>query len=194
MSYLLTPLGVSVLALLRERPMHGYEMFQTLTTRRDARILKVRPGSLYHVVARLAEENLIRSTATGRDGNRPERTIFEITQSGIDALTSGVRDLVATPVNEFPRFVAGLAELDNLDRDSAVAAVRSRVAALEAELADMVTGRESAATPAMHLTVLDYLTATTQTKLDWLRDFADTLESGGVGWRDAASRAGEVVL
>ncbi|MCV7321198.1 PadR family transcriptional regulator [Mycolicibacterium confluentis] len=174
--------------------MHGYEMFQTLTTRRDARIVKVRPGSLYHVVARLAEENLIRSTVTGRDGNRPERTIFEITQSGIDALTSGVRDLVATPVNEFPRFVAGLAELDNLDRDSAVAAVRSRVAALEAELADMVTGRESGATPAMYLTVLDYLTATTRTKLDWLRDFADTLESGGVGWRDAASRADEVVL
>ncbi|OBF27435.1 PadR family transcriptional regulator [Mycobacterium sp. ACS4331] len=194
MSYLLTPLGVSVLALLRQRPMHGYEMFQTLTNRRDARIVKVRPGSLYHVVARLAEEDLIRSTATGRDGNRPERTIFEITQAGVDALTSGVRDLVATPVNEFPRFVAGLAELDNLDRASAVAAVRSRVAALEADLADLATGSASGDTPAMHLSALDYLTATTRTKLDWLREFADSLESGRVGWRDEAVRPSEVVL
>jgi hypothetical protein len=30
MAYQLTSLGISVLALLRERPMHGYEMFQTL--------------------------------------------------------------------------------------------------------------------------------------------------------------------
>jgi DNA-binding PadR family transcriptional regulator len=79
-SHLLTPLGVSVLALLRERPMHGYEMFQTLTTRRDHRIVKVRPGSLYHVVARLAEHGLIRPSGTGRAGNRPERTTFEITR------------------------------------------------------------------------------------------------------------------
>jgi DNA-binding PadR family transcriptional regulator len=103
--YQLTPLGVSVLALLRERPMHGYEMFQTLVARREDRIVKVRPGSLYHVVYRLAQEKLIRQTSTGRAGNRPERTIFEITD-------------------------------------------------------------------------LDYLVATTRAKIDWLREFAESMESG----------------
>ena len=44
MAYQLTSLGVSVLALLRERPMHGYEMFQTLVQRHADRIVKVRPG------------------------------------------------------------------------------------------------------------------------------------------------------
>jgi PadR family transcriptional regulator len=79
MTYQLSSLGISVLALLRARPMHGYEMFRTLVERHADRIVKVRPGSLYHVVDRLTEEKLIRRAGTARDGKRPERAIFEIT-------------------------------------------------------------------------------------------------------------------
>ena len=50
----LTPLAISVLALLNERPMHAYEMYQLLLSRHNNRIVKVRPGSLYHTVERLA--------------------------------------------------------------------------------------------------------------------------------------------
>jgi len=46
----LTPLAISVLALLEERSMHAYEMYQLLITRHNDRLLKVRPGSLYHTV------------------------------------------------------------------------------------------------------------------------------------------------
>jgi DNA-binding PadR family transcriptional regulator len=187
-SYHLTPLGVSVLALLRERAMHGYEMFQILLARREDRIVKVRPGSLYHVVYRLAQERLIRPTTTGRDGNRPERTIFEITDTGLTALTDSVRELVATPVNEFPRFVAALAEIHHLDRETALAAVRSRIGALEADVAEMAAQAASTA-PAIQLTALDYLLATTRAKLDWLRQFADSLESDTVEWRHAHGAA-----
>jgi DNA-binding PadR family transcriptional regulator len=183
--YQLTPLGISVLALLRERPMHGYEMYQTLVARREDRIVKVRPGSLYHVVYRLAREELIRQTSTGRAGNRPERTTFEITDLGIAALTERVRELVATPTNEFPRFVAALAEIHNLDRDTAAEAVRGRITALETELAEMTAHRGSSGAAAIYLTALDYLLATTQAKVDWLREFAESLESGSLRWQHA---------
>src|SRR5581483_3541132 len=131
MAYQVTSLGISVLALLRERPMHGYEMFQTLTARHGDRMLKVRPGSLYHVVNRLAEEKLIRQTGTARNGNRPERTTYELTDAGADALTSRLRELVAGPVNEFEKFVVALAEIHHLDTDTAVQALQRRIAALE---------------------------------------------------------------
>src|ERR1700678_4818749 len=75
MAYQLNSLGISVLALLRARPMHGYEMFQTLVERHADRIVKVRPGSLYHVVDRLEEEKVIRRAATSREGKPPERCI-----------------------------------------------------------------------------------------------------------------------
>lgn len=107
MAYQVTSLGISVLALLRKRRMHGYEMFQTLTARHADRMLKVRPGSLYHAVNRLADEKLIRQTATARNGNRPERTTYELTDAGIDAMTLRLRELVAGPVNECEKFVVG---------------------------------------------------------------------------------------
>jgi DNA-binding PadR family transcriptional regulator len=71
MVYQLTSLGITVLALLRERPMHGYEMFQTLIQRHADRIVKVRPGSLYHVVDRLTEVKLIRRAARLGTGSGP---------------------------------------------------------------------------------------------------------------------------
>lgn len=87
-AYHVTSLGVSVLALLRERPMHGYEMFQTLTAKHADTLLKVRAGSLYHVINRLADEKLIHPTGTARKGNRPERTTYELADAGLDALTA----------------------------------------------------------------------------------------------------------
>jgi DNA-binding PadR family transcriptional regulator len=133
MAYQLTSLGISVLALLRAHPMHGYEMFQTLVERHADRIVKVRPGSLYHVVDRLTEEKLIRRAATTRDGKRPERAVYEITDAGVEALQERVAQLVATPVHEFPQFAVALAEIDTLGDDAAAAAVDDRVGALEAK-------------------------------------------------------------
>ena len=174
MAYQVTSLGVSVLALLRERPMHGYEMFQTLTARHADRVLKVRPGSLYHVVNRLAEEKLIRPTGTARNGNRPERTTYELTDAGVDALTARLRDLVAGPVNEFERFVVGLAEIQHLDTASALEALRRRIAALECNVAELRGLRHAPASPGDRA-ALDYLLATTVAKLDWLLGFVDSM-------------------
>lgn len=46
----LTPLGVASLALLAEEPRHPYEMYQVLMARHEDRLVKVRPGTLYHAV------------------------------------------------------------------------------------------------------------------------------------------------
>jgi DNA-binding PadR family transcriptional regulator len=185
MPYRLTSLGVAVLALLRDRPMHGYEMLQTLVDRQAGRIVKVRPGSLYHVVDRLAEGKLIRRAATSRHGNRPERAIYEITDAGVEALTERVRELVATPTNDFPEFVTALAEIHNLDVDTAADAVTSRVAALEADVAEMTALRDADAASKAGVVALDYLLATTQAQVTWLREFAASLESGEPRWQHA---------
>ncbi len=166
--------------------MHGYEMFQTLTARHEGRIVKVRPGSLYHAVYRLAEEDLIRTTTTGRTGNRPERTTFEITSQGAAALTERLRELVATPVNEFPRFAVALAEIHNLDFHSAEQAVNGRIAALEDDLAELRTLMQVSTAPASHLAALDYLLASTQAQVTWLRSFVKSMRTGQWRWRRTA--------
>ena len=158
--------------------MHGYEMFQTLTARHEGRIVKVRPGSLYHAVYRLAEEDLIRTTTTGRTGNRPERTTFEITSQGAAALTERLRELVATPVNEFPRFVVALAEIHNLDFRQRRASVHGRIVALEddlAELRTLIAGQDcsgqSSGRPRLPARVAEAQVA-------WLRGFVKSMRTG----------------
>jgi DNA-binding PadR family transcriptional regulator len=170
MAYQVTSLGISVLALLREQPMHGYEMFQTLVARHRDRMLQLRPGSLYHVVNRLAEEKLIRQAGTGRNGNRPERTTYELTDAGGDALTARLRELVSSPVNEFEKFVVALAEIHHLDTPAAVAALRGRIAALERSATELRALRDADAVPSDR-NALDYQLATTAAKLDWLTRF-----------------------
>jgi DNA-binding PadR family transcriptional regulator len=187
MAYQLTSLGIPVLALLRERPMHGYEMFQTLIQRHADRVVKVRPGSLYHVVDRLTDEKLIRRTATARDGKRPERAIYEITDAGAEALAERVRQLISVPVHEFPQFVVALAEVDTLGCDAAANAVDDRVGALEARAAEIMALRDAGVTPDGYLVALDYLLAMMQAELAWLREFAGSVRSGPLERRQAAS-------
>jgi DNA-binding PadR family transcriptional regulator len=174
MAYQVTSLGISVLALLRERPMHGYEMFQTLTARHRDRMLQIRPGSLYHVVNRLAEENLIRQAGTGRNGNRPERTTYDLTDAGADALTSRLHELVASPVDEFEKFVVALAEIHHLDASAAVHALKGRIVALERTASELRVLRENAVPGDRG--ALDYLLATTAAKLDWLTGFVESMD------------------
>ena len=61
----LTPLSLSALALLTEAPMHPYEMYQLLIKRFKNEIVKVRPGSLYHAVDRLARDGLAAVVGNG---------------------------------------------------------------------------------------------------------------------------------
>ena len=67
--------------------------------------------------------------------------------------------------------------------------MRSRIGALEADTTEMAQVRAASTAPAIQLTALDYLLATTRAMLDWLRQFADSLESDTVGWRDAEGTA-----
>src|SRR4051794_13852278 len=100
----LTPLALSALGLLVERPMHPYEMYQLMLERHEDWMVKVRPGSLYHSVERLQEAKLVESTGTARAGNRPERTTYAITAAGREALTTRISELLHKPVREYPHF------------------------------------------------------------------------------------------
>jgi DNA-binding PadR family transcriptional regulator len=65
----------AVLALLAERPMHGYEMIQELETRTGG-AWRPSPGSIYPTLAMLEDEGLIESEATGG------RKRFTLTEAG----------------------------------------------------------------------------------------------------------------
>src|SRR2546425_6058192 len=97
------PLGLAVLALLAERPMHPYEMAATLRERGKEQSIRINYGSLYSVIAALVRAEFIAAKETSRDGARPQRTVYSITASGQAELDDWLRAILREPVKEYPQ-------------------------------------------------------------------------------------------
>jgi len=72
-------------------PLHGHQIRHQAQSDRTEQWADVHVGSLYGALKRLANEGLVREVRTERVGNRPERTVYEITREGQRALAA-VRD------------------------------------------------------------------------------------------------------
>jgi DNA-binding PadR family transcriptional regulator len=131
------PLALAVLALLFERPMHPYEMAATLKERHKEESIKLRYGSLYTVIDALVKRGDVLARATSREGNRPERTVYELTPSGLDELRDWMRDLLRHPAKEFTQFEAGLSLLPVLPPEEAVSLLRDRALHLSGKVWQM---------------------------------------------------------
>jgi DNA-binding PadR family transcriptional regulator len=181
----MTPLALAALRLLRERPMHPYEMQQLIRDRSTDRVIKVRAGSLYHTIERLARNEFIEPVETGREGRRPERTVYAITEAGRDEYVTNLRDLIRHPAEEFPVFAAAIEMLRSLDRDDVLGLLEQRTTGLEALLAahDQVTASLAKRGLDRFATIeVEYTQAMWRAELGWVRQLIDDIRSGELTW------------
>jgi DNA-binding PadR family transcriptional regulator len=184
-----TPLALAVLNLLYERPMHPYEMQQHMRERGHDFVIKLKGGSLYSTIDRLVENGLIRPLETTREGRRPERTVYDLTEEGLDDLLLWLRELLARPVHEFPWFGAVLAFLGSLPPDDVCSLLDHRVTALEGEVAAAESILRSAARtglPRLFLVEGEYGLAMKRAETEWVRRLIADIRSGELTWPDEA--------
>jgi len=131
------PLALAVLVCLYERPMHPYEVAQTLRQRAKQESVRLNYGSLYAVVEVLEKRSFIKATGTVREGKRPERTVYAITDDGAREMDDWMTELIGVPAKEYPAFMAGLSFIPSLDPDDALMALRGRAEGLKVKLAGM---------------------------------------------------------
>ena len=108
------PLALAVLVCLYERPMHPYEVAQTLRQRAKQDSVRLNYGSLYAVVEVLEKRGFIEATGTVREGKRPERTVYAITDDGTREMDDWMTELIGVPAKEYPAFMAGLSFIPSL--------------------------------------------------------------------------------
>ncbi len=130
-------LGVAVLAYLVEGPKHPYEVGRLLREHGDARSIKFNPGSLYTVFGQLAKAGFVAERETLREGQRPERTVYALTDAGRTELYDWMRELVQAPRHEYPSFVAALSLITVLP-PTEVATLLARRADALAEARDAI--------------------------------------------------------
>src|SRR5260370_3688898 len=104
----ISPLALSILELLDERAMHPYELAATMRERHHDEFIRLNFGTLYHTVEVLERSGLIVSVEREKEGRRPERTIYEVTESGRELLVKVVGEILAQPTREYTNVAAGL--------------------------------------------------------------------------------------
>jgi DNA-binding PadR family transcriptional regulator len=138
------PLALAVLSCLAERPMHPYEISSTLRERGKEQSIKLNYGSLYSVVEALQRHKLIETRQTAKAGNRPERTVYAITQAGLDEFEDWLAELLSTPVKEYLSLEAGLALMPGLPPDVVARLLGVRADRLRVELRSLDAMHEQA--------------------------------------------------
>ena len=190
------PLALAVMALLFERPMHPYEMVSLMRERGKHESVRLRYSSLYSVAGALEREGLISPRETVREGRRPERTVYGITDAGRAEFLTWLRELLSEPVKEYTQFAAGLSFIAALPPDEAAGLLEERVRLLEEEIGEMRLGLEEAAErlelPRLFLIESEHELVLREAELGWLRDLAGDIRAGTLGgieeWRSFHSR------
>jgi DNA-binding PadR family transcriptional regulator len=127
------PLALAVLAELLLGPQHPYEIGRRLKEHGKDRNIKYNRGSLYMVVEQLRKAGFIADQETVRDTQRPERTVYALTDAGRAEFYDWMRELVAQPRHEYPQFGVALSLLSVLSPAEAAGLLRRRLDALTAE-------------------------------------------------------------
>jgi DNA-binding PadR family transcriptional regulator len=182
--------SLTVLCLLRARPMHPYEMQRLIREWHKDEFLDLKRGSLYHAIDRLRRDGLIDPVETSREGRRPERTVYRLTPGGEQAVLQWLRDMLATPARETNQFFAALSFLPTLHPNIVVEQLRQReqllsseVACLNSVLATMVPqiGR-------LVLVEVEYRRAMKKAERTWVRSLIEDLETSKLRWDPEALR------
>jgi DNA-binding PadR family transcriptional regulator len=186
------PLALAVLALLAEKPMHPYEMSSTLRERAKEQSIKLNYGSLYSVVDSLVRHKLIDVQETVREGRRPERTVYAITDPGRIELVDWMSELLAVPVKEYLQFEAALSLMPVLSPDVVIRLLEVRRMRLDAEIAAAAGVMASMADhgmPYLWTIEVDYTQALRRAERDFVQSTIDRLSKEDLpevqAWRRA---------
>jgi DNA-binding PadR family transcriptional regulator len=185
------PLALAILICLYERPMHPYEIAMTLRQRNKHESVRLNYGSLYAIVGSLERRGLIAPRETEREGRLPERTIYELTESGAVEMNDWLSELVSVPVKEYPEFEAALSFLPALAPDVAVALLEERAQRLELVLAQTQAGVEMAekmGLPRLFRVEAEFHMVLLDAELSFVdrlrREIADGSLDGSAWWRE----------
>jgi DNA-binding PadR family transcriptional regulator len=183
-------LALAVLSCLSEKPMHPYEISQTLRHRGKDQSIKLNYGALYSVVESLAKAGLISARETVREGRRPERTVYAITDPGREEHEEWLAELLSTPTREYHSLEAGLALMAGLAPEEVTWLLRDRATKLRLDLGGVEAGlkvTQEMGLPQIFVVEEEFRRAMLTTELDYVTHLAEAIRNdeltGVTGWR-----------
>jgi DNA-binding PadR family transcriptional regulator len=121
-----------------DRPLHGYELKSIVEDRLD-QVAQITAGTLYYTLKKLEKKQLL-ERKTEREGNRPERQVYEITDAGRAEFQRLLSEGIGLDERAYYVFDAALYFYEHLDKDELLEAIekkRDGVARFHQQLAEL---------------------------------------------------------
>jgi DNA-binding PadR family transcriptional regulator len=180
-------LGLIVLWLLFEEPLHVYRMQKLIEAQGKDRVVNVRArASLYQTIERLVRLGLVEVSDTVRVGGYPDRIVYAITETGREVAREWLREMLRTTGQDYPEFIAAVSLLFGLEPEDARAQLEQREQQLAAELADTEAALAGAppGLPRLFLLEEEYRKTVLDAQLSWLRGVIDDLRERRLDWSE----------
>jgi DNA-binding PadR family transcriptional regulator len=181
-----SPLALSILELLDERPMHPYELASTMRVRHHDEFIRLNFGTLYHTVDVLERKGWILPIEREKEGRRPERTIYKLTNLGQEVLTRTLGELLRKPMREYPHFVAGLMFMHHLTAARAASHLNERAALLDAEVTKfehVLAELRKQGLTRLALIEMEHKVAMLEAERNWVRKLEKEIVDGKLEWK-----------
>jgi len=167
-------------------PLHGHQIRQQAQSDRTDMWADVPVGSLYGALKRLAHEGLVREVRTERVGNRPERTVYEITREGQRALDAVRDQALRELVLRNDPFDLALAQSRDLPEETLTQIVEHRLAGLRVQESSL---RHRAETADIYLNeaermVLRHLVERVAAEVRWHEELLGRMPKVAADFRD----------
>jgi DNA-binding PadR family transcriptional regulator len=178
-------LALAVLSYLTAGPKHPYELGRSLREHGDDRSIKFNHGSLYMVVEQLAKAGFIVEQETIREGARPERTVYALTDAGRSELRDWLRELVEEPQHEYPHFVAALSLIAALPPSEVVELLGKRLCRLAEQRAESRNLIDTTLAEDVHPLFLveeEYRLALLDAESSFVEQFIERINNRETGW------------
>jgi DNA-binding PadR family transcriptional regulator len=168
----LTKPEYAILSLLVEKPGHGYDLEQTIEARNMRDWTELAFSSIYYVLKRLEDRELIEVQIGQKSGKR-SRKVYTATPSGRDLHQLMTLEFLGQAENLYPALLLGMANWPAVSTGKALDTLAQRKTIVEGILEDL--RGKSHSQPVFVEVMFDYSIAHLEAELGWIDTALDKL-------------------
>ncbi|MGW0436044.1 PadR family transcriptional regulator [Micromonospora sp. NPDC003197] len=178
MAALRNSLVLPLLGLLVEQPTHAYELAARLRRRYEQ--LPATRSTVTSLLQALERSGLVAAHLPARVGNRPPRTVYELTEAGIADFRRKVAAGLCEGQVASADFIMAVAYAAILPADHAASLLDARADRLDRELA--APHSEAEGVPEVHMLEVSYWHAVVAAEATWIRTLTRRIRSHDIDW------------
>jgi len=174
----MTSIRLVILGILNRYPMHGYEI-KHIIEEHMGDWTDIKFGSIYFALSKLAEDGSIEVTEQTREGNRPSRTVYQITDKGHHEFSRLLKELWSKDEGTLYDFDIGIFFMKSLSKSEVEKYLIDRIEKMQQKLSFLEQHRAEQESdpqiPPQGMAIIQHSQLHLRAELTWLKDLKKEL-------------------